>query len=94
MEGNASVYQVNPVGRVSGEGRAEVFGTWGPDFDQKGGGRGGEGAWTGWAGQFLHFVTRRTGGEKRGFRLSCIRPVSPAIDGGRVLPIENHHLFS
>ena len=43
MEGNASVSQVNPVCRVKGEGRAEFSRTWGPDFDQKGGGRGGRG---------------------------------------------------
>ena len=43
MEGNASVYQVNLVSRISGEGRAEFLRTWGPDFDQKGGGRGGKG---------------------------------------------------
>ena len=44
MEGNASVYhQVNPVSRISGEARAEFLRTWGPDFDQKGGGRGGKG---------------------------------------------------
>ena len=36
-----SVYQVHPVSRISGEGRAEVFRAWGPDFDQKGGGTGG-----------------------------------------------------
>ena len=39
VEGNVSVYQVNPVSRISGEGRAEFLRTWGPDFDQKGGGR-------------------------------------------------------
>ena len=39
-----SVYQVNPVSRISGEGRAKFSRTWGPDFDQKGGGRGGKGA--------------------------------------------------
>ena len=38
MEGNASVYQVNPVSRTTGEGRAEILRTWGADFDQKGGG--------------------------------------------------------
>ena len=43
MEGNASVYQVNPESRISYEGRAELLRTWGADFDQKGGGRGGEG---------------------------------------------------
>ena len=41
VEGNASVYQVNPVSRITGEGRAELLRTWGPGFDQKGGGRGG-----------------------------------------------------
>ena len=44
MEGNASVYQVNTVSRITGEGRAEFLRTWGPDFDQKGDGRGGGGA--------------------------------------------------
>ena len=44
MEGNASVYQVNPVGRITGGGRAEFLGTWGPGFEQEGaGGRGGMG---------------------------------------------------
>ena len=43
MEGNASVYQVNPVSRIFGEGRADFLRTWKPDFDQKGGGRGEEG---------------------------------------------------
>ena len=28
MEGNASVYQVTPVSRIAGEGRAEVLRTW------------------------------------------------------------------
>ena len=53
MEGNASVYQVNPVSRVAGEGRAEFLRTWGSDFDQKGGGREGGGQGTGGAGQFV-----------------------------------------
>ena len=38
-----TVYQVNPVSRICGEGRTEFLRTWGPDFDQKGGGRGGKG---------------------------------------------------
>ena len=45
MEGNASVYQVNPVSQITGEGRAEFSRTWGPGFDQegaRGGGGGGE----------------------------------------------------
>ena len=41
MEGNASVYQVNSVSRITGEGRAEFCRTWGPGFDQKGAGVGG-----------------------------------------------------
>ena len=54
MEGNASVYQVNPVSRISGEGMAEFLRTWGPDFDQKGGREGGEGGkGTGGAGLFV-----------------------------------------
>ena len=31
---------MNPVSRISGEGRAEFLRTWGPDFDQTGGGTG------------------------------------------------------
>ena len=42
VEGNASVYQVNPVSRITGEGRAECLRTWGPSFDQKGAGVRGE----------------------------------------------------
>ena len=48
MEGNTSVYQVNPVSRITGEGRAEFLRTWGPEFDQKGAGRGGGGGGDGW----------------------------------------------
>ena len=40
MEGNASVYQVNTVSRITGEGRAEFLRTWGPGFDQNGAGGG------------------------------------------------------
>ena len=42
VKGNAPVYQVNPVSRITGEGRAEFSRTWGPDFDQKEGGAGGD----------------------------------------------------
>ena len=42
MEGNASVYKVYPVSRITGEGRAEVLRAWGHGFEQEGaGGRGG-----------------------------------------------------
>ena len=51
MEGNASVYQVNPVSRISGDGRSEFLGTWGADFDQKGAGRKEVGSGTGGAAQ-------------------------------------------
>ena len=35
---------MNPVSRITGEGRAEFLRTWGPGFDQEGaGGRGGGG---------------------------------------------------
>ena len=40
MEGNASVYQVYPVSRITGEGRAEFLRAWGPGFEQEGSGRG------------------------------------------------------
>ena len=36
VEGNASVYQVNPVSRITGEERAEVLRTWRPRCDQEG----------------------------------------------------------
>ena len=32
VEGNVSVYQVNPVSRITGEGRADLLRTRGPDF--------------------------------------------------------------
>ena len=41
MEGNALVYQVNPVSRITRGARAELLRTWGPGFDQEGGGGGG-----------------------------------------------------
>ena len=44
MEGNTSVYQVYPVSRITGEGRAEFVRAWGPGFEQEGaGGEGGGG---------------------------------------------------
>ena len=49
MEGNASVYQVNPVTCKTGGGRVEFLRTCGADFDQKGAGVGG----TGEAAQFV-----------------------------------------
>ena len=50
VEGNASVYHVYPVGRITGEGRVEFLRTRGPGVDQKGAG-GGRG--TGGASQFV-----------------------------------------
>ena len=40
VEGNASVYHVNPLSRITGEGRAEFLRTWGPGSDQEGAGGG------------------------------------------------------
>ena len=40
MEGITSVYQVNPVSQITGEGRTDFFKTWGPGFDQEGAGEG------------------------------------------------------
>ena len=34
---------MNTVSRIAGEGRVAFLRAWGPDFDQKGGGRGGGG---------------------------------------------------
>ena len=53
MEGNASVYQVNPVSRITAEGWAEILSTWGPDFNQKGGGKRARGGGTGGAARFV-----------------------------------------
>ena len=41
MEGNASVYQVYPVSRIAGEGRAEVLRVRGLEFEEDGAGVGG-----------------------------------------------------
>ena len=44
--GNASSYQVHPVSRITGEGRAEFLRAWGHGFEQDGavgGGGGGAG---------------------------------------------------
>ena len=38
--GNASVYQVYPVSRITGEGRAEILRAWGHGFEQEGAGGG------------------------------------------------------
>ena len=68
MEGNASVYQVYPVSRITGEGRAEFLRTWGPGFDQEGAG-GGEGATGGAAqpvrGNYKSYPVSRTTSEER-----------------------------
>ena len=73
MEGNASVYQVNPVSRITGEGRAELLRTWGPGFDQKGGGRGGGGGRDGWGSSIIMYGGRgaQTHGPEK--PLSCCR---------------------
>ena len=41
VEGNASVYQVYPVSRITGEGRAENLRASGPRFEQEGAAGGG-----------------------------------------------------
>ena len=41
MEGNTSVYQVNSVSRITGEGRAEFLRAWGHGLEQEGAGKGG-----------------------------------------------------
>ena len=51
VEENGSVYQVNAVSRITGEGRAEFQRARGPDFDQRGRGEG-EGG-DSWAAQFV-----------------------------------------
>ena len=44
MEGNVFFYQVNLVSRITGEGGAEFWRTWGPGFDKKRAGLEGGGA--------------------------------------------------
>ena len=44
MEGNASVYQVCPVSRITGEGRAEFLRAWGLGLSKRERGGGGRGA--------------------------------------------------
>ena len=44
---------MNPVSRITSEGRAEFLSTWGPGFDQEGAGRGRVGGGTGGAAQFV-----------------------------------------
>ena len=42
MEGNASVYKVYPVSRITGEGRAAFLRSWGAGCEQEGAGGGGD----------------------------------------------------
>ena len=100
MEGNASVYQVNPV-RITGEGRAEFLRTWGSDFDQKGGGRGGGGK--GQVGQLNSCVDTINpscgggGGGEGGFRshrcryVVCFCPVATRYV--RFLSVPRNYIF-
>ena len=44
VEGKPSVYQVYPVSRITGEGRAEVLRAWGHGFEQEGAKLGGGGS--------------------------------------------------
>ena len=64
MEGNASVYQVYPACRITGEGRAEFLRAWGHGFEQEGAGGRGE-----WAGQLKMCVetTNPSGNKYDGF---------------------------
>ena len=55
VEGNVSVYRVDPISRMTGDVRAEFSRMWGPGSDQKRAGLGGEvrgglGGGEGWAG--------------------------------------------
>ena len=38
VERNASIYQVYPVSRITGEEKAEFLRAWGPGFEQEGAG--------------------------------------------------------
>ena len=57
MEGNAPVHdEVNPVRRITGEGRVEFVRTWEPDFDKNTGrGRGTGGAAQSMRGNYKSF---------------------------------------
>ena len=41
-------YQVNPMSRITGEGRAEILRKWGPALNQEGAGGGGESSICAW----------------------------------------------
>ena len=66
VEENALVYQVNPVSRMNGEERAVFLWTWGPDFVQKGVGKGGAAQFA--RGTCKSFLWRKRGGVWRGGR--------------------------
>ena len=76
MEGNASVYQVNPVSRITGEGRAEFLRTWGgAGFDQKGGGRGERGEQVGQLNLCVETINPSCGGVGGGVYLSFLNNI-------------------
>ena len=84
VDGNASVYQVNPVSRITGEGRAEFLRTWRPGFDQKGAGvGGGTGGGTGGAAHFVRgkYKSFQQGDNSDGFGKNA--PVYHGTGGGR-----------
>ena len=78
VEGNASVYQVNPVGRITGEGRVEVLSTWGAEFDQKGGGGGWGGGGGGWQSGRLNL---------------CEETINSSCCGGFIVPVGANYWF-
>ena len=69
MEGNASVYQVNPVSRITGEGKAEFSRTWRPGFEQEraGGGETG-GVAQSVCGNYKSYPVSRTTSEEKAER--------------------------
>ena len=90
MEGNAPVYQVNPVSRITGEGRAGFLKPWEPGLDQKGAGVGGG---TGGAAQFV----RRNYNSFKGINLTVLERMHQFITGGRAgqlnMCVETIHPF-
>ena len=81
---------MNPVGRVSGEGRAEFSRTWRPKFGQKGTRAGGRGGGHGWGSSIFPRKLKILQGDKSdGFQTNT--PVYHGGPGGgmsgAVLPI-------
>ena len=78
MEGNASVYQVYPVSRITGERRAAFLRAWGPGFEEEGapgGGGGTGGATQSVRGNYNSFQGDKSDGLRRNAPVYHVYPV-------------------